>query len=72
MTDTELLDWMADDITIEGFGCVDEDIHEIAIKLADAEQEWSEPEQRHYRAALRELIRRAAQQQPASDDDQAA
>lgn len=35
-TDSELLDWLADQTIIEGFGLVRRDIHEIASDLLDA------------------------------------
>jgi hypothetical protein len=62
MTDTEILDWLADNAVIEGFADVEEDIHEIAFELSSP---WvSSPttpddiqaEKEAYRAALRELI----------------
>lgn len=67
MTDKELLDWLADNDIIEGFGGVDEDVYEIACRLA-IERDFSgegEPTIDDKRKALRLLIMRATTARPA-------
>lgn len=65
MTDTEILDWLADNQVIEGFVNVEADIHEIAYDL------WTvlpvKTQKESYRAALRELIARAAKSEAAKE-----
>lgn len=55
MTDTELLDWIADNELIEGVSIVDDDIHTLASEIAGENVTTRE----HHRAALRVLLTRA-------------
>lgn len=66
MTESEMLDWLADNDVIEGFCGLEEDIHSIAYSIANPYQESvmgldlipeKEPTEIDYRLALRELIK---------------
>lgn len=61
MTDTELLDWLADNDIIEGFAGVADDIHDINCAIAGDGPITKAVK----REALRELIARAAAPAPA-------
>lgn len=60
MSDTELIDWLADNCIIEGIALVEDDIFERACALAgDSEPDTTEEWKPWYRQALREIIAEA-------------
>lgn len=60
MTDTDIVNWLADNHIIEGLAGVEMDIHEIATDISFlAGDDSGKPD---YRKAFRLLIERAAEQ----------
>ena len=64
MTDTDLLDFLADNLVIEGFGLLPDDIHDYAARIAG-----EEPNRDDYRRALRQMLADAMAKWPAPPSD---